>query len=1477
MSGLEGLGIAASVITVADLSLKVISSCSKYAQDVKSSKDDRARLLQSVTALYLESDKVRDLLSTKGFKLRASRQLYNEIGSSEVQLRELEKQLSQSRSSLKWPLRKDKLESAIYCIEKSTKTMVDMLQIDMADLLVTIDDRAEAEKQRATVDQLPYVGDAVWDSHAEERNATCLPNTRETLLKELKSWIKDTTQQSKTVFWLNGMAGTGKSTISRTLSEHLSQDGQLGATFFFKRGEVDRGGISKMVPTIARQLAINQPELRPDIQAAIQGDPTVTSKSVAKQFNTLILDPLRKSSDKFSSERFVTIVIDALDECESEPDIRLIVSLFSTTKTILCPRPRVLITSRPDLPVRLGFRDVKGFYQDLILHDISAAIIKQDISTFFYHKMKLIRDDWNASVEAKRKLPQDWPGSECIRSLTNKAVPLFIFAATACRFISERQLGSPEKQLHRFLEYQIEGTAAHLDFTYRPVLAQLFSSNCSKIIEREVIHEFQRVIGTIINLFDPLSASSLSRLLDVDQDIIDSKLDLLHSVLDVPPSSNAPIRMLHLSFRDYLMSPVAKKRQFWIDEKKSAGNIAKDCLRVMQTLQPDICRLRNPGTHRSALKPEFLNACMPPEVQYACLYWVNHQIVAGLGPGDASRILTFLKQHLLHWFEAMSLLGKAFQITKLMRELQSVMCVEHTGDITELVDFIDDAIRFVDIEIQVLNSAPLQIYCSFLVLAPSDSIVRQTFAASIPPWVTLLSGQVANWDSRLRVLANINDPPKCPLTYSPDSKLLCFISEKGHLHVWSCDTGECIHDIEPEPESSPSVTKQKSQKVPQYVLKFSELKISPNGKLVAVILERKPDQSLQRMLIFDLTTGQVLSKVHDLGSPCDIAFSQDSKFIWSCTLDAKVCVWDLSTGTCVDELDCPVNTENSASISFSSGGPKAVIIQDDTSAYVWYLNTSNVNGDLNLQWTKRFDHQGRNISPDGRLFAVPSTDGLSLVIWDILRRKLLWKFSIEQDSMRLMLFSTDSTFLTMGVKHGPIQLWDMRDGKCLKTLTLAGETRLQSITFPPDTKYLISTHATGHQFKMWLWEINTGTCTMIDINIELSSLDKAFLVSPDGKTIAWKTFNRTVELWDWQGLLGVPPKAVMEIESLFFSPDSSMIASLFRNGEIIIRDTATGATLYKFSCPHATSVEFSPDSSLVATTRSKETVKVWDLHEPKVEWQFSQNGQSIHLEFSPDSQAIATWGSEIKIWVRDSGTFKLKTRLSSQMEKGEERSFCFSRDTKLIAASSPHRIKIWNCDTGQLIQSLPLMGRHRVLSIHVRPSTVSSYSIIVADGHNVEVWDLETCSCILKGHSQSSNQVASSTGTFIVWSYKGQLKIWDWWTGETLAICRSSTGVPLDFFPVSSIVRTTDGDWALPSEPGQLTQTFGFEPYRQWIQWKGHNLFKVPPYLRSGQIRVAVIPGESLGFTVAIESTERGLIMLRFSNEGGMLDDLISR
>lgn len=81
------------------------------------------------------------------------------------------------------------------------------------------------------------VKDASYDSRAEEHNPTCLQDTRVELLQQIAEWAHD--PGAEAVFWLNGMAGTGKSTISRTVAHAFAGAGHLGASFFFKRGEAD--------------------------------------------------------------------------------------------------------------------------------------------------------------------------------------------------------------------------------------------------------------------------------------------------------------------------------------------------------------------------------------------------------------------------------------------------------------------------------------------------------------------------------------------------------------------------------------------------------------------------------------------------------------------------------------------------------------------------------------------------------------------------------------------------------------------------------------------------------------------------------------------------------------------------------------------------------------------------------------------------------------------------------------------------------------------------------------------------------------------------------------------------------------------------------------------------------------------------------------------------------------------------------------
>lgn len=58
----------------------------------------------------------------------------------------------------------------------------------------------------------------------------CLKGTRSAVLDEIELWMYDF--GGPPVYWLNGLAGTGKTTIAQTIAERAFADGLLGASFF---------------------------------------------------------------------------------------------------------------------------------------------------------------------------------------------------------------------------------------------------------------------------------------------------------------------------------------------------------------------------------------------------------------------------------------------------------------------------------------------------------------------------------------------------------------------------------------------------------------------------------------------------------------------------------------------------------------------------------------------------------------------------------------------------------------------------------------------------------------------------------------------------------------------------------------------------------------------------------------------------------------------------------------------------------------------------------------------------------------------------------------------------------------------------------------------------------------------------------------------------------------------------------------------
>lgn len=522
------------------------------------------------------------------------------------------------------------------------------------------------------LDKLRYARGATFDASGQVHRA-CHRATRVELLRDIHGWAQN--PQSKSIFWLCGMAGTGKSTISMTISQWLTDQVQssalqLGASFFFKRGEGDRGSAAWLIPTIVRQLVMKVPNLDVAVAKVLASCPDICDKGPAEQFRMLLLKPLQEVSLTTGNVPITVIVIDALDECENKTDIRTLLQLWSMLPQVANVNLKLFLTSRPEEPFRHGFKKMDGnIHHDIALHDVPLPVIRHDIRAFLEHEFTRIREDHNEVSLSATQLSRDWPGDDALEELTNTANPLFIVAATICRFIDEPPM-DPREQLSTILQIRKTGRLSQMRQTYMPILDQWKARAATEMNEIDVYKDFQTIVGAIVMLAEPLSIMSLATLLDKPIAVITARLRSLHSVLQVPTDEAGSVRPLHLSFSEFLSSEELQNHPFSIDSATTHSMLLAQCLQLLSGdngLHENMCNLPYPGYLRQDVASDTIQRKLSPTMQYACRYWVHHALHGGLKINDDHRVYLFLRIHFLHWLEALSLLNR---LTDMMNHIE---------------------------------------------------------------------------------------------------------------------------------------------------------------------------------------------------------------------------------------------------------------------------------------------------------------------------------------------------------------------------------------------------------------------------------------------------------------------------------------------------------------------------------------------------------------------------------------------------------------------------------------------------------------------------------------------------------------------------------------------------------------------------------------------------------------------------------------
>ena len=476
---------------------------------------------------------------------------------------------------------------------------------------------------------------------------TCLRGTRESILGGIMEWAQS--PQDRHVFWLNGLAGTGKSTIAQTFSATIAETGILGASFFCSRDYLARKELKRIFPTLAYQLACRYPAFRSQIIQVIKRDPSVAQNSLISQLKELIVGPL--SSTNISC----IIVVDALDECVDNQPASAILSVLGRFVNHLSS-VKFFITGRPEPRIRTGFRLplLEPITQIFLLHEVESSTVDEDIRLYLQEKLTMV-----AKQRSNFDLSDPWPCDEDLTILTKKSARLFIFASTLARFI-ESEHHEPNERL-RLILTPMDSTVHEGRAGIDPLYTQLLMHAFSGIEETGVFANLRRVLGATILAFNPLSRMQISGILRINQSFITTALRHLHSVLLVPSEDSKEIRVFHKSFPDFLQDlGRCSDLRFFINSAIHHTYMALDCLKLLKRLKPNPCDLPDFSMNRDVANlPELLEEKVGSASKYACVYWTMHVRSSLTTEDSATRLIAsmteFFKTSATPWIEVMSL------------------------------------------------------------------------------------------------------------------------------------------------------------------------------------------------------------------------------------------------------------------------------------------------------------------------------------------------------------------------------------------------------------------------------------------------------------------------------------------------------------------------------------------------------------------------------------------------------------------------------------------------------------------------------------------------------------------------------------------------------------------------------------------------------------------------------------------------------
>ncbi|KAH8797289.1 hypothetical protein DL96DRAFT_997533 [Flagelloscypha sp. PMI_526] len=824
---------------------------------------------------------------------------------------------------------------------------------------------------------------------ANIQRQSCTPGTRIAILQRMLDWATTLEPELRnSLFWLYGLAGTGKTTILRDICERLHKSGHLASSYFCSI-QLSSGDSRHLVPTIARHLASRSPAFKSALVLQLQRDPDLFTATMKPQFEYLLCKPWKTAAHEGTGGVAKVVIIDALDECDrGEEFLSLLLDGIDNGQL---EGIQFIVSSRPVPQLLAKVRTMRPDSPHVSLHEVPKDEIKGDIRRY---------------LEANLILP-----SPQIDELVARADGLFIYASTLVKYLLPTQPLAPlelERRLRKTLAQRPERIS--INSLYKEIVNVALS-----IDDEETRRGRWVILHAILCAAEPPSAEIIAELLGVDLHIVTAVVESLYSVL-FTAGVGGPIYIFHASFHDSILSNI--DGEFRCHPSRTHSNLAQGCItELTRSLRFNICHLESSFVRDADLNPplrERIFRYIKNSLSYSSRNWWIH--IQKCDEKSRSYLLPHLERVLeakgIFWIEVMSLLGDIRKCKEVLMELMSSSSIIRTAP--ALLQLASQAVKL----ISLFDTLPVKItshlYLSCLTLAegtPANNPWSGQFSAL--PQVT---SQQLTANRHCQVVIDAG-APVCALALSPDGKRIVSGSTGMAVRIWDAESGRQLRSFGDHPGSVTSVT------------------FSPDRKR---IVSGSDDKTV---CIWDAESGMQLRRLDGHTRTVNyVVFSPNGKRIVSGSFDRTVRIWHATSGTQLRRLDGHTDSVNC--VAFSPNGKRIVSVSKDKSIHIWHASSGR-------QLRKLDGHtwavNSVAFSPNG-MRIVSGSDDRTVHIWDAASEKQTHHLEGHSGIVKSITFSPDIKRATPAGYRSTVEL-SLRH-RIVGILTSKRTSRLFSSKFP---------------------------------------------------------------------------------------------------------------------------------------------------------------------------------------------------------------------------------------------------------------------------------------------------------------------------------------------------------------------------------------------------------------------------------------------